>query len=40
MNADLMRNYVQYVADYILEMLHMEPLYGTTNPVSTVLLRV
>ena len=35
MNNALMSDYVEYVADYLLGMLGVAPLYGKENPVST-----
>lgn len=32
MNSDLMSQYIEYVADYILELLHYTPIYNRTNP--------
>ena len=37
MNSALMRDYVEYVADYLLGMLGVAPLYGKKNPVSVYL---
>ncbi len=34
MNAKLMRNYVEYVADFLLVELGLAPLFGKKNPVS------
>ena len=32
MNATLMMEYIEYVADRLLKMLHVEPVYNTQNP--------
>ena len=32
MNATLMMEYIEYVADRLLKMLHVEPVYKTPNP--------
>ena len=32
MNADMMGQYVEYVADHLLKELRMAPIYGATNP--------
>lgn len=32
MNDDLMKQYIEFVADHLLSQLGMEKLYGTTNP--------
>lgn len=32
MNADLMKQYIEYVADYLLQSLHMEKHYNVENP--------
>ena len=39
MNSRLMRMYVEYVADFLLKMLGFGALYGSKNPVSTILFR-
>ena len=36
MNSVMMREYVEYVADYLLDMLGLEPLFGGNNPVRFV----
>ncbi len=37
MNARLMRDYVEYVADFLLVELDFAPLFGKKNPVRMVL---
>lgn len=32
MNSELMCQYIEYHADYILELLHYAPIYGSSNP--------
>ena len=32
MNQDLMKQYIEYVADRLLQMLQIEPVYKTSNP--------
>lgn len=32
MNAQLMCQYIEFVADHLLESLHLEPVYNATNP--------
>jgi ribonucleoside-diphosphate reductase subunit M2 len=32
MNKELMSHYIEYVADRLLQMLHIEPIYQTPNP--------
>ena len=36
MNAGLMRDYVEYVADFLLGQLGMQALFGKCNPVRAV----
>ncbi len=35
MNARLMRDYVEYVADFLLVELGFAPLFGKNNPVRS-----
>jgi ribonucleotide reductase beta subunit family protein with ferritin-like domain len=34
MNADLMKNYIEFVADRLLLQLNYDKMYGTKNPFS------
>lgn len=38
-NAELMGNYIEYVADGLLQRLSVPTLYGTQNPVRAFLLQ-
>ena len=35
MNITLMKDYVEYVADFLLEQLGYDAFYGKANPVSS-----
>ena len=40
MNCALMRDYVEYTADFLLAGLQLAPIYGKRNPVSNEAMQV
>ena len=40
MNSSMMRDYVEYVGDYLLQLLGFAPLFLKTNPVSAFVMRL